>query len=62
MQRDLKIGDIVEAGKGEDFDRGWVTAIDIGDDGAPRTAYVNWDSGVSTPCPAQDLEIVGHRE
>jgi hypothetical protein len=42
----------VEAGNGDDHDTGHILAIN-GD-----MADVGWDSGVRTPCPITDLQIV----
>ena len=57
----LTVGDIVEAGEGDDFNRGVVLAIDASDEGVPHTAYVRWERNVSAPFPLRDLRIVGHR-
>jgi hypothetical protein len=56
----IKIGDKVEAGERgtEDHDTGRVVAIDENDHGWPVTAYVKWDSGVSTPYPAAELRKI----
>jgi hypothetical protein len=42
----------VEAGTGEDHDRGYVH--EIVDD---ETALIGWDSGVRTPCAIADLSF-----
>lgn len=49
----IKVGDKVEAGKGEDHDTGRVVSID------DTMAFVSWDSGVATPCPIADLSKLG---
>lgn len=43
----------VEAGEGPDHDTGIIVSVD--DEGM---AIVAWQSGVRTPCPIADLEIV----
>lgn len=47
------IGDLVEAGKGEDHDTGRVERID-----SLEVAYVAWDSGVKTPAAISDLRVL----
>lgn len=49
---EIKIGDRVEAGAGEDHDTGIVRRIDR------DLAFVSWDSGVATPCPIGDLRHI----
>jgi hypothetical protein len=52
--RKLKVGDRVEAGKGEDHDMGRIVSID------PKThvAIVAWDTLVMTPAPLDILRLV----
>ena len=40
----------VEAGKGEDYDTGWIAGFD-----GPDIAIVSWDSGVITSYPISKL-------
>lgn len=51
-QRKIRVGDRVEAGKGEDHDTGRV--VEIGGD----MAVVSWDSGVRTPAPLSLLKVM----
>ena len=51
--RQIKVGDRVEGGKGDDHDTGRVVSIDK----KARVAIVAWDSLVMTPAP---LDILKH--
>lgn len=44
----------VEAGEGPDHDTGIIVSVDP----AEGMAVVSWQSGVRTPCPIEDLEVV----
>ena len=51
MRMRIRVG----AGEGEDYDEGRIEAI-TGHN--TLCAMVSWDSGVRTPCPLDDLEVV----
>jgi len=46
-RRKLRVGDRVQAGKGEDFDTGRIVSIDA----KTHVAVVAWDTLVMTPAP-----------
>lgn len=50
MTRELKVGDRVQGGKGDDYDTGIINSIEDG------MAVVAWDSHVVTPCPVELLK------
>lgn len=45
----MELRTLVEAGSGDDYDCGYIIAID------KHMATVAWKSGVRTPCPLCDL-------
>lgn len=46
----------VEAGEGEDHDVGWIISVKPEE----GLAVVSWQTGVRTPCPIEDLEVINY--
>lgn len=53
----IQVGDLVEAGHGDDHDTGIVERID-----SDTMCFVAWESGVKTPAVIADLTVISGRE